>query len=577
MTFVAENGTIEGATTVKHFTTEQYVAVPAYGYHFDNWMNVESNTDTAELSAVSDTTIIANFAKNTYTVYAAANDSTLGTISEPVSALYLDTVTLYATAIEGYHVENWSNGMTGDSINVQVTGNDTITANFAINVYNVTAVANFAERGTIAGAKATEHGALDTLVAVPNYGYTFEGWNNGVTTDTMVLTVVSDTNVIASFGKAQFSAVAEVNDATMGTAAVNNATANYLDTVVFTATANEHYRFVNWSNGATTDTVSIVLASDTTLTANFEAIMWTVSVSSADETMGTVSPAGDSTVMDGSSFTATATALTGYHFVSWNTGATTASVTVTVDSNIALVATFAQDTTPATPQFSVVLTSANSAMGTVSAGATVDSGSVFTATATANEGYHFVAWIEGVDTVSTDAAYTFTVTREVSLVAHFAADVVVNSYTVTAEVNDAAMGTVTGAGNYEEGAECVLIAHANAGYRFVRWMNGTEQVGNEGDTILTFTVTANITITAVFEETDGIENVDMSDVTIYSTDSKIVVRGAENQSIYVFDVNGRVITSEANAAETCEFRMSNTGVYLVKVGNAPAKRVLVVR
>ena len=577
VTFVAENGTIEGATTVKHFTTEQYVAVPAYGYHFDNWMNVESNTDTAELSAVSDTTIIANFAKNTYTVYAAANDSTLGTISEPVSALYLDTVTLYAEAIEGYHVENWSNGMTGDSINVQVTGNDTITANFAINVYNVTAVANFAERGTIAGAKATEHGALDTLVAVPNYGYTFEGWNNGVTTDTMVLTVVSDTNVIASFGKAQFSATAEVNDATMGTAAVNNATANYLDTVVFTATANEHYRFVNWSNGATTDTVSIVLASDTTLTANFEAIMWTVSVSSADETMGTVSPAGDSTVMDGSSFTATATALTGYHFVSWNTGATTASVTVTVDSNIALVATFAQDTTPATPQFSVVLTSANSAMGTVSAGATVDSGSVFTATATANEGYHFVAWIEGVDTVSTDAAYTFTVTREVSLVAHFAADVVVNSYTVTAEVNDAAMGTVTGAGNYEEGAECVLIAHANAGYRFVRWMNGTEQVGNEGDTILTFTVTANITITAVFEQNDGIENVDMSDVTIYSTDSKIVVRGAENQSIYVFDVNGRVITSEANAAETCEFRMSNTGVYLVKVGNAPAKRVLVVR
>ncbi len=577
VTFVAENGTIEGATTVKHFTTEQYVAVPAYGYHFDSWMNVESNTDTAELSAVSDTTIIANFAKNTYTVYAAANDSALGTISEPVSALYLDTVTLYAEAIEGYHVENWSNGMTGDSINVQVTGDDTITANFAINVYNVTAVANFAERGTIAGAKATEHGALDTLVAVPNYGYTFEGWNNGVTTDTMVLTVVSDTNVIASFGKAQFSAVAEVNDATMGTAAVNNATANYLDTVVFTATANEHYRFVNWSNGATTDTVSIVLASDTTLTANFEAIMWTVSVSSADETMGTVSPAGDSTVMDGSSFTATATALTGYHFVSWNTGATTASVTVTVDSNIALVATFAQDTTPATPQFSVVLTSANSAMGTVSAGATVDSGSVFTATATANEGYHFVAWIEGVDTVSTDAAYTFTVTREVSLVAHFAADVVVNSYTVTAEVNDAAMGTVTGAGNYEEGAECVLIAHANAGYRFVRWMNGTEQVGNEGDTILTFTVTANITITAVFEENDGIENVDMSDVTIYSTDSKIVVRGAENQSIYVFDVNGRVITSEANAAETCEFRMSNTGVYLVKVGNAPAKRVLVVR
>ena len=107
-------------------------------------------------------------------------------------------------------------------------------------------------------------------------------------------------------------------------------------------------------------------------------------------------------------------------------------------------------------------------------------------------------------------------------------------------------------------------------------MNGDQVVGTS-DTIFAFTVNANITITAVFEQVTGIEDVDMSNVTIYSTESKIVVRGAENQSIYVFDVNGRVVTSEVNAAETCEFRMATTGVYLVKVGNAPAKRVLVVR
>ena len=69
----------------------------------------------------------------------------------------------------------------------------------------------------------------------------------------------------------------------------------------------------------------------------------------------------------------------------------------------------------------------------------------------------------------------------------------------------------------------------------------------------------------------------MNNVTIYSTDSKIIVRGAENNSIYIYDVNGREVTREANATENVEFRMSSTGVYLVKVGNAPAKRVLVVR
>lgn len=47
--------------------------------------------------------------------------------------------------------------------------------------------------------------------------------------------------------------------------------------------------------------------------------------------------------------------------------------------------------------------------------------------------------------------------------------------------------------------------------------------------------------------------------------------------IYVYDVNGRVVRTQANATETVEFTMNNTGVYLVKVGNAPAKRVVVVR
>ena len=69
----------------------------------------------------------------------------------------------------------------------------------------------------------------------------------------------------------------------------------------------------------------------------------------------------------------------------------------------------------------------------------------------------------------------------------------------------------------------------------------------------------------------------MNDVTIYSSDTRIFVRGAEGYDVYVYDVNGRVMNSQLNAGEMVEFRMPATGVYLVKVGNAPAKRVLVVR
>ena len=66
-------------------------------------------------------------------------------------------------------------------------------------------------------------------------------------------------------------------------------------------------------------------------------------------------------------------------------------------------------------------------------------------------------------------------------------------YTVTAKVNDPAMGTVTGAGEYEEGKTATLTANANTGYKFVNWSTGST------DNPLKITVTENVELTANFE------------------------------------------------------------------------------
>ena len=66
-------------------------------------------------------------------------------------------------------------------------------------------------------------------------------------------------------------------------------------------------------------------------------------------------------------------------------------------------------------------------------------------------------------------------------------------YTVTAKVNDPAMGTVTGAGEYEEGKTATLTANANAGYKFVNWSTGS--TANP----LKITVTEDVEVTANFE------------------------------------------------------------------------------
>lgn len=70
-------------------------------------------------------------------------------------------------------------------------------------------------------------------------------------------------------------------------------------------------------------------------------------------------------------------------------------------------------------------------------------------------------------------------------------------YTITAKVNDDAMGSVTGAGEYEENATATLTANANEGYEFVNWTVGEE---TKTDNPLTITVAADMTITANFEE-----------------------------------------------------------------------------
>lgn len=80
------------------------------------------------------------------------------------------------------------------------------------------------------------------------------------------------------------------------------------------------------------------------------------------------------------------------------------------------------------------------------------------------------------------------------------AQVVINTdqtvYAVTTVVNEEAMGTVTGAGNYLAGESATLTATANTGYRFVNWTVGEE---TKTENPLTLTVNSDLTVIANFE------------------------------------------------------------------------------
>lgn len=170
-----------------------------------------------------------------------------------------------------------------------------------------------------------------------------------------------------------------------------------------------------------------------------------------------------------------------------------------------------------------------------------------------------------------------------------------DSIAVTYTVNDATMGSITPSGVVMTavGDTVAATATANAGYELYGWhytMYVGGQVYQDTTFVIDYTSVAfaivnqsfvnynvTITVTALFQPEVGIEDVDGSNVNIYSTDNKIVVKGAEGEDIYIYDLNGRTIATKANANETMEFTVVSGGVYLVKVGDAPAKRVLVIR
>lgn len=122
-------------------------------------------------------------------------------------------------------------------------------------------------------------------------------------------------------------------------------------------------------------------------------------------------------------------------------------------------------------------------------------------------------------------------------------------------------------------AEAVVQAHAYHNYHFVRWSDGNT------DSLRYIVVMQDTAIQAEFAEgsgTEGIDNIDDDDIQIYSIDGKIHVEvGNHPQDEFrVFDVMGREVYYTTHEDVTPQFP---AGVYLVKLKDMPARKVVVIR
>ena len=112
--------------------------------------------------------------------------------------------------------------------------------------------------------------------------------------------------------------------------------------------------------------------------------------------------------------------------------------------------------------------------------------------------------------------------------------------------------------------QAVVYASANSGYHFDHWSD------NSTANPYSLTVTEDLNLVAYFAAdgggTEGIDDIDAANIRIYSEAGRIVVEGTTDE-VNIYDMTGRNVRNDNLPA----------GVYTVKVGNAPAKKVMVIR
>jgi len=126
--------------------------------------------------------------------------------------------------------------------------------------------------GSVSTAGGTfSQGTQVSITATPNSGYSFSGWSNGSTANPLTVTLNSNTTITANFQVIVNSYTLTVSAGEGGTVTGGGEYEEGTE-VSITATPNEGYEFIGWSDGESSQSRVITLLEDTNLDALFERI-----------------------------------------------------------------------------------------------------------------------------------------------------------------------------------------------------------------------------------------------------------------------------------------------------------------
>lgn len=597
------HGTCSGGGSYNYLSQRNIQANANYGYHFTQWS--DGNTDNPRvITLTQDTIFTAMFEKNNYIVTVQSDDTARGYAYGGDTVPYLDSVVVMATFNYGYHFTRWQDYNTNNPRQIQVTQNKTYTAFFDCNQYTITLNADTAIHGTVTGAGNYNYLSQNSITATANYGYHFTQWNDGDTNNPRVITLTQDTAFVALFAKNTYTLTLLSNDTSLGVVS-GSTVCEYLDTVTINATSIlSHYHFVRWSDGGVEATRDVVVTCDSLITAIFAIDTHSVTLLANNNDYGTVN--GACSVPYGTDVTVAATATDGYHFAEWNNGSRENPYTITVTGDTLLTAIFTDDVVTQICMVSV------------------------------QDGHNVVVWEQGLEVTAYNIYRESSVTDVYELVASIPYDSIplwvdtasrpaVHSYryrmTATdiygyesepSNIHKTMHLTISqGIGNrwnlvwteYEGASYTTYVIYRGTNTGNIQQIDVMAAGGNttytdenapEGDvyyqvgvmmsTPCNSTKTSSISLSniATNGSTEGIQNiVDFGNFRVYSEYGEIVVEGVLSRPVQVFDMMGRTLYTTANNSsffnEHITIPVSSSGIYLVKIGDYPARKVVVVK
>ncbi|MBQ6772262.1 MAG: hypothetical protein IJP44_14960, partial [Bacteroidales bacterium] len=340
-----ESGSVNGAGTYLYGDNILLTAIPATGFVFDNWTEdgaVISTNQSISFMAQTDRNLVANFSVRQLSIVAVAEPVGNGSVEGAGTYPYGSSVVLTANPLEGFQFDNWTENDTVVSFesSYAFTAYDdrNLVAHFSIMEIDIIVTVEPAQGGTVMGTGTFNYGDPVILTATPTAFYEFLNWTeDGVevsTEATFSFTVQESRNLVAHFFRT-------VNIAALvypeGSGTVNGTGAyDYGNMVELTATPADGYAFVNWTDNdtvvSTEATLSFMAEDDRTLVANFEVIMYHVSVEANIDAAGTVMGGGD--YQQGAQVTVSAIPNLGFDFVRWTENGASVSTNANYTFNV---------------------------------------------------------------------------------------------------------------------------------------------------------------------------------------------------------------------------------------------------